>query len=505
MSPKSKKLEKIKKKIVYKRKVEALKCQSNFWLYCKRVDPEFYTEDKPHLKELCNLLQAFWEGQLTDEQGKEFLRLMINMPRRHGKTRTLTNFVPWVLGNNNDIKVLVGAYNDPTAQDISKYTRDNIEEEKNLPFQWTFSDIFPDTKLKQGSSAYEKWALEGQHFNYIGTGIRGTATGKGTDLILIDDVIKNKYEAYNKNYLDRVWDWYNNTLTQTKEKGAKVIINITRWSKGDICGRILGEYEDATKDDSYEQADKWYHYVRKAKEDGEMLCPAVMDESDFEDKKEDMDKEIFYANYQQETLENKGKLYKSFQTYSIIPLNKNGAPDFDYIANYTDVADQGDDFLSSVTAGVKVLGDEVLRYPVDVYYTDKLMDDTEEELASRFYQVWKDYGFPVEAVIESNNGGRSFARAIRRELNNMFTTKCVELRWKHQSDNKMGRILSNKKEVMENVYFPDTWKEDYPNFYMAMTRFTRKNNEHDDAPDSVTGLVEITDNDNRRITAGVKL
>ena len=87
--------------------------------------------------------------------------------RDHGKSRTLTNFSAWILGKKHSNKIITASFNDDLAQDFSRFTRDIIAEEKNVQEQFVFSDIF-DAKIKKGDAALNKWALDGQFFNYKG-------------------------------------------------------------------------------------------------------------------------------------------------------------------------------------------------------------------------------------------------------------------------------------------------------------------------------------------------
>jgi hypothetical protein len=93
--------------------------------------PDFYLEERTHLKELCDILQLFYERKLVNSHGRIPEKLIIEYPPRHGKTRTLILFCTWVLGKNAKTKIITSAYNDTFATDFSKYTRNTISEERN--------------------------------------------------------------------------------------------------------------------------------------------------------------------------------------------------------------------------------------------------------------------------------------------------------------------------------------------------------------------------------------
>ena len=124
-------------------------------------------------------------------------------------------------------------------------------------------------------------------------------------------------------------------------------------------------------------------------------------------------------------------------------------------------------------------------YILDVIYSNEPMEVTEPMTAK---MLTKDnIGC---SIIESNNGGRGFARNVQRELKQLGNTH-TNIQWFHQSANKQARIFSNSASVMANVYYPENWIDKYPEFADAMLRYQREGkNAHDDAPDCVTGVYE---------------
>ena len=156
-----------------------------FWEYCKFTSPDFYTEERHFLKDLAERLQWFIE-----EASEQIM--VVNMPPRHGKSRTATKFVQWLFGKyGTHIKVMTGSYNETLSGTFAKQVRDTIAEQQTLGVT-VYNDIFPDTKIKYGEAAMQKWALEGsQQANYLATSPTGTATGFGCNIMIIDDVIKS--------------------------------------------------------------------------------------------------------------------------------------------------------------------------------------------------------------------------------------------------------------------------------------------------------------------------
>lgn len=441
-------------------KLEAKKelARRDFWFYCKLLGKkDFYNDKKEYLKDLCNQLQSFIDSN------KKIL--VINMPPRFGKSYTATLFVQWLLGKNNKLKIMTGSYNETLSSTFAKQVRDMIATEQT-PGVTVYRDIFPDTKIKYGEASMNKWALEGsQVANYLATSPTGTATGFGADLIVIDDLIKNSEEAYNSNVLEKHIDWFTNTMLSRTEKGFKLIIIMTRWASNDLAGFILSNYDDVV------------HINYKAiNDDGTPLDEGTLSLEDFEFKTKNMAKEIVYANYQQEPIDIKGRLYSEFKTYVDLPKEK-----IVKISAYCDTADTGDDFLCNI-----IYADcKDSAYILDVIYTKEAMEITEPLVA----EAYKKFNVNV-ADIESNNGGRAFARNIERITRDKGNYKTV-VKWFHQSGNKIARILSNSAWVNNNIYMPVDWKNKWSEFAKDIISYQKEGkNKHDDGPDALTGIAE---------------
>ena len=436
----------------------------SFWEYCKFTSPDFYSDDRHFLRDLSEKLQWFIEE--ADEQ-----IMVVNLPPRHGKSRTATKFVDWLFGvYGASIRVMTGSYNETLSGTFAKQVRDCIAEKKTEGIT-VYNDIFPDTKIKYGEAAAQKWALDGsEQANYLATSPTGTATGFGCNIMIIDDVIKNAEEAYNANTLQKLSSWFTDTMLSRTENGFKLIVIMTRWSNDDLAGFILANYKNVV------------HINYKAvQDDGSMLCPEILSKKDYELKTQNMNPDIVAANYQQEPIDIKGRLYTNLKTYTETPKDEKGNSLFKYILNYTDTADEGSDFLCSICYGMF----DSSYYILDVLYTKEAMEITEPATAQMLTR--NNVGC---AIIESNNGGRGFARNVGRECKDMGNTH-TNIKWFHQSKNKIARILSNSTSVMNNLYFPVNWEDMWPDFARDVKRYQREGkNEHDDAPDTLTGVYE---------------
>lgn len=156
-----------------------LAARRSFWAYCQLVNPKFFRPERIYLHELADTLQALYEGTLLNpETGERYLKLMLNMPPRHGKSYILTLFTQWVLGRNNEMRIITVSYNEVLAGRFARNVRDGISATKVDNNLSIFADVFPGTRIKYGDSAMQMWALEGQYFNYLAAGFGGTITGR---------------------------------------------------------------------------------------------------------------------------------------------------------------------------------------------------------------------------------------------------------------------------------------------------------------------------------------
>lgn len=437
-----------------------------FFYFCNALSPNFYKKERQFLKSLCDELQEFY---FSDDDV-----LVLNIPPRHGKSFTASHLAQWIFGINPSEKIMTGSYNETLSTVFSKQVRNSIQEIKADESKIVFSDIFPNTKIQHGDAAMNLWSLEGFYNSYLATSPTGTATGFGASLIIIDDLIKSAEEAFNATTLEKHWNWFTNTMLSRLEKDGKIIIIMTRWHSDDLAGRALRELP--------ELGFSVRHINMKAvQEDGTMLCDDILSKKEYEQRTSAMSPETASANYQQEPIDIKGRLYSSLKTYDELPSN------VIRIASYTDTADTGSDYLASfIYAETR----DKEAYIIDAIYTKEPMEVTEPLLAKIIYEN------KVNLVrIESNSGGRGYGRSVQRILREKYNSNRATFDLFHQSKNKEARILSNATWVMDHIYFPDNWRHRWPELHEALTTYQKEGkNKYDDAPDALTGVAESIQN-----------
>ena len=453
----------------------------HFWDYCKIKAGDFYVDGRHHLFELCNTLQEFYE---SDEHV-----LVVNLPPRFGKSRTAQLLVEWILGKDQTVKIMTGSYNEMLSIQFAKSVRNSIQEQRADENRIIYSDIFPSVRIKAGEGSMNLWSLEGGHNNYLATSPNASATGFGCQLMIIDDLLKNAKEAYNEIAKDQQWHWFTDTMLSRLETGGKIIVIMTRWATDDLAGRIIERFSEIGR--------KIRHINLKAKlDDGTMLCPAILSEEDYNFKQKTIDTAIFNANYQQEPVNIKGCLYSGFKTYTKIPVDHRGRALFEKIRAYTDTADSGGDYFCSIAYGVY----QNEAYVLDVLYTQEPMEITEPAQAKMLIENNVNV-----ADIESNNGGRGFARNVEAILRNSGHNKC-RIQWFHQSENKIARILSNATWCLDHIYFPVNWHDRWREFYEHLHAYQREGkNAHDDAEDALTGVCEQVVGKSRKLNLDTKM
>lgn len=457
------------KKIIRREAILEL-CRRDLFFFCCTLHKKFYVDKvkkSEHLKVLCDTLQDFLYND------KKHDVLVCNMGPRLGKSFSIQNLCDFHYGQDPSAHIMVGTYNEKLSTKFAKAVRNTISTEKTDGDSIVYRDIFPDVKIQRGSAAANLWALEGSYDSFLATSPTGTSTGFGASLLIIDDLIRDKKEAFNESALEEHWDWFNNTMVSRLEEGGKIIVIATRWASNDLSGRITEEYGDRVRSLTMKTC--------LDEKEGKMLCPELLSFKKYKDKISKMDPRVAAANYQQICIDEASRVYKNLKTYKYDEIkDKKGLE----VYSYCDTADEGDDFLCNIIWAWSFKDRKA--YILDIYYTQESMEITEKETAKRLNKHNVNL-----ARIESNNGGRGFARNVIRLLNEEEKNYRTIVKWFHQNNNKLSRIRSNASQVMEFVYFPEGWNLLWPKFYMDINRFDSQGGSlHDDCADALTGVIE---------------
>lgn len=178
----------------------------------------------PHLMLLAHHLERIERGEID--------RLAVFMPPRHGKSNLASEIFPaWYLGRRPEEQVMFTTYGQDLADGFGRKVRNAVADPRH-------TRSFPDSILAEDSQSAKKFnTTKGGVYYAVGAG--GAVTGRGADLLIIDDPLKNREEADSKLIRDKLWDWYASTAyTRLMPNGAVVLIQ-TRWHEDDLAGRVL--------------------------------------------------------------------------------------------------------------------------------------------------------------------------------------------------------------------------------------------------------------------------
>ncbi len=181
-----------------------------------------------HHRQICKKLEAVERGEIK--------RLMIFMPPRHGKSELASKSFPgWYLGRNPTGQIIACSYNSELAGDFGRSVR-NIVNSKE------YANIFQGVSLSPDNKAADRWQTN-KGGVYVSCGVGSSMTGRGADVLLIDDPVKDRAEADSPTVRNRIWDWYTSTAYTRLMPGGSIILIQTRWHMDDLAGRLLAEAE----------------------------------------------------------------------------------------------------------------------------------------------------------------------------------------------------------------------------------------------------------------------
>ena len=164
-------------------------------------------------------------------------RLMVFMPPRHGKSQFISQYFPaWYLCCFPDDQIILTSYEANFAASWGRKVRNALAE--------AAARRLTQITVSKESSAAAEWGIADHDGGMITAGVGGAITGRGGNLLIIDDPVKNQEEAASQTYRDRAWDWYQSTFYTRAEPGAAIIIVQTRWHQDDLSGRILANPQE---------------------------------------------------------------------------------------------------------------------------------------------------------------------------------------------------------------------------------------------------------------------
>ena len=435
-----------------------------------------FLELQPFHRAYYRVLEAFAAGRIR--------RLIVTMPPQHGKSVGATTLLPaYVLGLDPDLRVAIASYSGALASKFNRRVQRIIESRE-------YAALFPATTIKQGAKppGYIRTADEveviGRRGGLLSIGREGALTGNRVDCFILDDLYKDALEANSPIVRANCWEWYTSVVRTRMHNASRELIVFTRWHEEDLIGTLAAR-EPVVEFTRWAQLDglspdTWLHLNFEALKTSSPteVDPRVPGEALWQGRalleaKRRLDPLQFESMYQGHPSSREGLLYGlNFAEYDQLPH------EIVRRANYTDTADTGDDYLCSLSYAVDADG---VVYITDAVYSREPMEVTEPLVAGMLLR-----SDTRQAAIESNNGGRGFARSVQA------LAPSVRIEWFHQGANKEARIVSNSATALHLVRFPRGWNLRWPELYAHLTTYRRRfrANRWHDAADVVTGIVE---------------
>jgi predicted phage terminase large subunit-like protein len=269
---------------------EREEARKSFMAFVKKVWPHFI--EGSHHKRMAKAFERVARGECK--------RLIINMPPRHTKSEFASYLLPaWFLGNFPEKKVIQTSHTAELAVGFGRKVR-------NLVDQDVYTDIFPGVGLQQDSKAAGRWNTN-KGGDYFAIGVGGAVTGKGADILIIDDPHSEQEAAMaasNPEIYDKVYEWYTSGPRQRLQPGGSIVIVMTRWAQRDLTGQVI-------KSAMQRSGEEWEVIEFPAiLPSGNPLWPQFWSKEELEALREELPNAKWQAQYQQNPVGNESAIIK---------------------------------------------------------------------------------------------------------------------------------------------------------------------------------------------------
>ena len=205
-------------------------CQSSFLSYVNHMWPEF----------VCGRHHQIFAEKLEQVARGEINRLIVNMPPRHTKSEFASTFFPsWVMGLKPKMKIMETTHTGELAVRFGRKVR-------NLMDQKEYKQVFPDVSLQADNKSAGRWETN-KGGEYFAAGVGGAVTGRGADLLIIDDP-HSEQDALSPTALESAYEWYTSGPRQRLQPKGAIVIVMTRWSSIDLTAKLLEAQKEPLAD-----------------------------------------------------------------------------------------------------------------------------------------------------------------------------------------------------------------------------------------------------------------
>jgi predicted phage terminase large subunit-like protein len=434
--------------------------QLNFIDFVHTVWPNFI--DGAHHKRMAAAFERVAKGEVK--------RLIINMPPRHTKSEFASYLLPaWFLGKFPQKKVIQTSHTAELAVGFGRKVRNLVDSE-------VYRSIFPGVGLQADSKAAGRWATSAGG-DYFAIGIGGAVTGKGADILIIDDPHSEQEAALsetNPEIYDKTYEWYTSGPRQRLQPGGSIVIVMTRWSKKDLTGQVL-------KSALQRSGEEWELIEFPAiLPSGNPLWPQFWSLAELTALKEELPVPKWMAQYmQQPTSEVSAIIKREWWKY----WEKEHPPSCEFIIQSWDTAflkTQRSDYSACTTWGVFYMDDDTGKPQANIILLNAFKSRMEfPELKMRAMEQYKEWE-PDSLIVEAKASGSPLIfelRAMGIPVQDFTPSK---------GNDKISRLNSIADIFASGrVWVPETrWAEELVEEVASFP-----SGEHDDLVDSMTGAI----------------
>jgi predicted phage terminase large subunit-like protein len=369
------------------------KCHKNFLEFVKAMWPGFI--HGRHHAVMAKKFEEIASGKLK--------RLIVNMPPRHTKSEFASYLLPaWFLGKYPNKKVIQCSNTAELAVGFGRKVRNLVDGE-------TYSKIFPNVSLRHDSKAAGRWATNAGG-DYFAIGVGGTVTGKGADLLIIDDPHSEQEAALAANdpsIYDKVYEWFTSGPRQRLQPGGSIIVVMTRWGKRDLTGQVL-------KAEMQRGGEEWDIIEFPAiLPSGNSLWPEFWSLDELEALRNELPNSKWQAQYQQNPTSDTSAIVKR-EWWNI--WDEESPPPCDYTLMSWDTAFEKNnraDYSACTLWGVFEYPDATGTPQSNLMLLNAFRDRMEfPELKKRAIQEWKEWS-PDSVIIEKKASGAPLIYELR--------------------------------------------------------------------------------------------
>jgi len=368
------------------------KARNTFIGFVNKVWPAFI--EGRHHKIMANAFERVAKGELK--------RLIVNMPPRHTKSEFASFLLPaWFLGNYPEKKIIQTAHTAELSVGFGRKVRNLVDSDD-------YKSIFPNVLLRSDSKAAGRWSTN-KGGEYFAIGVGGAVTGKGADLLVIDDPhSEQEGQSSDPSVFDRVYDWYTSGPRQRLQPGGSIIVVMTRWHKRDLTGQILKSSLQRAGSDEWELIE-----FPALMPSDEPLWPEFWPKDELEALRNELPAPKWNAQYQQNPTSEEGALVKRdwWRTWE-----KDNPPMCEFIIQSWDTAflkTQRSDFSACTTWGVFYHSDSSGIEQPNIILLDAHKERLEfPELKKKAYEMWVDWQ-PDAFIVEAKAAGTPLIFELR--------------------------------------------------------------------------------------------